>query len=258
MPQIIIGLAVTREGIPVRCWCWPGNAGDQALLPEVRVAGYAAGASVGVFTVVNRGFSSTQNLAYLQRGGGNYIAGERMRDGSARAREVLARQGRYRPVGDNLRVKEVQLAETPGTRWIVCYNPEEAARDAAQREAALPRVASELDRIAAARARAADQARSRKNPTTTSTAAASAPNARPSPNKPRTSRPSARCASTPRWAATCARARADDSRSTGARSSPKRGWTASTCSRPPTRICRPRTSRWATRTSSGPSAGFGT
>ena len=24
LPQIVIGLAVTREGIPVRCWCWPG------------------------------------------------------------------------------------------------------------------------------------------------------------------------------------------------------------------------------------------
>src|SRR5687768_11421290 len=36
LPQIIIGLAVTREGIPVRCWCWPGNTNDQAILPEVK------------------------------------------------------------------------------------------------------------------------------------------------------------------------------------------------------------------------------
>ncbi|MFB6398706.1 transposase, partial [Polymorphospora sp. 2-325] len=26
LPQIVIGLAVTKEGIPVRCWCWPGNS----------------------------------------------------------------------------------------------------------------------------------------------------------------------------------------------------------------------------------------
>src|SRR2546430_16864632 len=25
LPQVVIGLAVTREGIPVRVWCWPGN-----------------------------------------------------------------------------------------------------------------------------------------------------------------------------------------------------------------------------------------
>src|SRR3954454_18740228 len=36
LPQIVIGLAVTREGIPVRCWCWPGNSNDQQLLSEVR------------------------------------------------------------------------------------------------------------------------------------------------------------------------------------------------------------------------------
>jgi|tagenome__1003787_1003787.scaffolds.fasta_scaffold20898147_1 hypothetical protein len=171
LPQIIIGLAVTREGIPVRCWCWPGNVNDQAILPEVRdgLRGWRLGR---VVTVVDRGFSSKANLAYLQRCGGHYIAGERMRDGSAHAREVLARQGRYRPVRDNLRVKEVVLDDTPGTRWILCHNPEEAARNAAERDAALERIRGELDRIAAARARArATDQGSRKNPTTTSTAA---------------------------------------------------------------------------------------
>jgi len=92
-----------------------------------------------------------------------------MRDGSAHAREVLARQGRYRPVRDNLRVKEVQLADTRGIRWILCHNPEEAARNAAERDAALERIRGELDRIAAARA--TGSGRARKNTTTTSTAA---------------------------------------------------------------------------------------
>ena len=41
-------------------------------------------------TVVDRGFSSRENLAYLQRAGGHYIAGERMRDGNAHAHEVLS------------------------------------------------------------------------------------------------------------------------------------------------------------------------
>jgi hypothetical protein len=169
LPQIIIGLAVTREGIPVRCWCWPGNVNDQAILPEVKdgLRGWRLGR---VVTVVDRGFSSTANLAYLQRGGGHYIAGERMRDGSPHAREVLARQGRYRAVRDNLRVKEVVLEATPGTRWILCHNPDEAARDAAERDAAIARISGELDRITAARARAAEQARTGKNTTATTSA----------------------------------------------------------------------------------------
>jgi transposase len=161
LPQIVIGLAVTREGIPVRCWCWPGNTNDQAILPEVRdgLRGWRLGR---VVTVVDRGFSSRENLAYLQRAGGHYIAGERMRDGSPHAAEALSRQGRYQQVRDNLRVKEVKLDSTPGIRWILCHNPEEAERDQAQRDAAIARIRAELDRITAARTRAREQARTRR------------------------------------------------------------------------------------------------
>jgi transposase len=157
LPQIIIGLAVTREGIPVRVWCWPGNTNDQTVLPEVKdgLRGWRLGR---VVTVVDRGFSSDANLAYLTRAGGHWIAGERMRDGSADALEALSRQGRYQTVRDNLRVKEVHLDSTPGKRWIVCHNPAEAERDQATRDAAIARLEAELDAIAKARARDAARA----------------------------------------------------------------------------------------------------
>nr|WP_248962086.1 hypothetical protein [Sphaerisporangium perillae] len=29
-------MAVTRDGIPVRCWCWPGNASDQVVIKQVK------------------------------------------------------------------------------------------------------------------------------------------------------------------------------------------------------------------------------
>jgi hypothetical protein len=32
----VIGLAVTREGIPVLVWVWPGNRNDQTLLEQVK------------------------------------------------------------------------------------------------------------------------------------------------------------------------------------------------------------------------------
>ncbi len=36
LPQVVIGLAVTREGIPVRVWVWPGNTNDQTVISEVK------------------------------------------------------------------------------------------------------------------------------------------------------------------------------------------------------------------------------
>lgn len=160
LPQIVIGLAVTREGIPVRCWVWPGNTNDNSILPEVKdgLRGWRLGR---VVTVVDRGFSSDANLDYLRRAGGHWIAGEKMRDGSADAQAALSRQGRYQSVRDNLRVKEVRLDNESAKRWIVCHNPFEAERDAAQRQAALERIEAELERIRVGRER--DAAKARKN-----------------------------------------------------------------------------------------------
>jgi transposase len=151
LPQIVIGLAVTREGIPVRVWCWPGNTQDQTVLAQVKddLRGWKLGR---VIAVVDRGFSSADNLVYLRRAGGHDLAGMRMRDGNALVTQVLSRQGRYQQVRDNLRVKEVRLEGTD-QRFIICHNPEQAERDKLQRQQAVTRIEAELARITAQRER---------------------------------------------------------------------------------------------------------
>jgi transposase len=154
LPQVVIGLAVTREGIPVRCWCWPGNTNDMTVLKQVKddLRGWRLGR---VVTVVDRGFASDDNLAYLTRAGGHWIAGERLRDNTADVAEVLSRQGRYQQVRDNLRVKEVRLGSGDAARrFVLCHNPEQAERDRIQREQAVARLEAELERIATLRAKA--------------------------------------------------------------------------------------------------------
>ena len=154
LPQVVIGLAVTREGIPVRVWVWPGNTSDQTVITQVKddLRGWRLGRCVWV---VDRGFSSDANLRYLTRGGGHWIAGERMRDGSADAQAALARPGRYQSVRDNLRVKDVRLGQGDSARrFVVCHNPAEAARDKAERDTHIARLESELARIEASRRKA--------------------------------------------------------------------------------------------------------
>lgn len=77
---------------------------------------------------------SADNLAYLCRAGGHYVAGMRMRDGGELAEQALAPQGRCQQVRDNLRVKEVRVEGARDTRFIICHNPEQADRDKSQRE----------------------------------------------------------------------------------------------------------------------------
>jgi transposase len=154
LPQVVIGLAVTREGIPVRCWCWPGNTNDMTVIKQVKddLRGWRLGR---VVTVVDRGFASDDNLAYLTRAGGHWIAGERLRDNTADVAEVLSRQGRYQQVRDNLRVKEVRLGSGDAARrFVLCHNPTQAERDRIQREQAVARLEAELERIATLRAKA--------------------------------------------------------------------------------------------------------
>jgi IS4 transposase len=134
LPQVVIGLAVTRTGIPIRVWCWPGNASDQELIRQVK-DDLRAWKLTRVVWVADRGFCSAENRRYLQRAGGHYILGEKLRSGSKEARAALARQGRYHEVAGNLRVKEVVIDEgTMRDRFVVCHNPLEAERDRAVRE----------------------------------------------------------------------------------------------------------------------------
>jgi len=142
LPHVVIAMAVTRDGTPIRCWTFPGNENDTAIIRTVKddLAGWNLHRMVWV---ADRGFASAANRTYLTRGGGHYIHAEKLRHTNKEAAAALARPGRYATVAGNLRVKEVAVA--PGgegdgeggartQRFVVCHNPEQAERDSAVRD----------------------------------------------------------------------------------------------------------------------------
>src|SRR5690606_19836231 len=140
LPQVVIGFAVTREGIPIRCWVWPGNTSDMNVVPQVKkdLIGWKLGR---VVTVVDRGFSSEDNLRVLRQSGGHYIAGEKMTSGKPAVEAALAHPGRFKTIRDNLEVKEIVVGDGEARKgYVLVRNPEEARRDAARREAHLERL----------------------------------------------------------------------------------------------------------------------
>jgi transposase len=143
LPQVTIGLAVTREGIPVRCWVLPGNQHDSQCVDQVQkdLNNWNLGR---VVWVMDRGMSSQENQKFLQRAGGQYILGEKLR-GNSLNETALAQRGRFKVVADNLHVKEVFAGEGTGRRrYVIAYNPEQAEYDRIHREKILDRLSCEL------------------------------------------------------------------------------------------------------------------
>ena len=140
LPQVVIAMAVTRDGIPIRVWCWPGNTSDQELIRQAK-DDLRAWKLSRVVWVADRGFQSEANRRYLQRAGGHYILGEKLRSNDKEAGAALKRQGRYHTVAGNLGVKEVIIDDgTMRDRFVICHNPEEAKRDRSVREQLLTRI----------------------------------------------------------------------------------------------------------------------
>lgn len=143
-PQVVVGLAVTRDGLPVRHWVFPGNTVDVTTVRRVKadLKGWNLGRCV---FVGDAGMVSASNLRTLSLGGGKYIVCMPVHRGGEVAEEVLTRPGRYQDVAGNLRVKEVVIGDGERRRrYVVCHNPEEEERQRGHRTRVLEELEAEL------------------------------------------------------------------------------------------------------------------
>jgi transposase len=146
-PQIVVGLAVTRDGLPVRSWVFSGETNDMTTVAKVKedLRGWRLGRCV---FVGDAGMNSKENRRALALGNGKYILASRMRAGDEVTTEVLARAGRYQQVCDNLRVKEVIVGEGERQqRYVVCHNPSEQERQRAHRDKLVAELEVELESL---------------------------------------------------------------------------------------------------------------
>jgi Transposase DDE domain len=143
-PQIVVGLAITRDGLPVRSWVLPGSTNDITTIERVKadLRGWRLGRCV---FVGDAGMNSEENRRTLTLGNGKYILAARMRAGDAVTTDVLSRPGRYREVAGNLRVKEVFVGKGERRqRYVVCHNPQEEQRQRQHRVKLVGELEAEL------------------------------------------------------------------------------------------------------------------
>ena len=145
-PQVVVALAVTREGIPVRCWVLPGNTTDVDTVQQVRadLRGWNLGRAL---FVADAGMNSQDNRKELARACGKYLLARRMSSVSEIKHDVLSKRGRYTVFKDNLHSKEVIVGDGERrNRYILCYNPKEAERQGKHRAQVIELLEQELNR----------------------------------------------------------------------------------------------------------------
>jgi len=154
--QVVVGVVLDEAGRPICSETWPGNATDvKSLLPIVTRLRDRFGIR-RMCVVADRGMISADTIAELETRGIDYILGGRERSTSEVRDVVLTdRQPmvpltipRARGSEIDIAVKEVIAGDWgPGTkprRYVVCFNPVEARRDAAVREAIVASLRTKL------------------------------------------------------------------------------------------------------------------
>ena len=147
-PQVIIALAVTRDGMPVRSWVLPGNTADVTTVARIKEDLRRMRLGRALF-VGDAGLYAQANLAELSRGAGRYILATPIGRVKEIKDDVLRRPGRYAEITPSLRAKEVIVGEGERRRrYILCLNIEEAERQKRHRDEILAVLQLELDRLA--------------------------------------------------------------------------------------------------------------
>jgi transposase len=145
LPQIIVALAINREGLPVRHWVFPGNRSDQTTVEEVTQDLMGLRPRRFLF-VGDRGLVSQANVDYLESRRLPYLLGCRLRSDEVVAEAVLKLRGSYRLVREGLGVKETTVTEGGReVRYLLCRDEARAEHDERVREQIVAALWQELE-----------------------------------------------------------------------------------------------------------------
>ena len=160
--QMVLGMVIDGDGIPVCTEMWPGNTTDVTTLDRVAERLQRRFGVRRVCLVADAGMMSKKMVAAVEARGWLYILGARLRRTKEVRDVVLSDTGafdtveveRQRPDPMVLQVKEVTVEDPPGKgaaktshkprRYVVCRNPDQARKDAATRAQLLAALEAKL------------------------------------------------------------------------------------------------------------------
>jgi hypothetical protein len=139
LPQIVVGLAVNRDALPLRHWVHKGSIGDPktviSTLHDLKQLKLSRVVFVG-----DRAMGGRKNLQALRNLKIPYLIGMKLRRTKV-AKQLLSHPGRYHEALETLETKEIQLDDQ---RFVICRNPEAVERDRHVRENILRQIEKDL------------------------------------------------------------------------------------------------------------------
>ena len=141
LKQIVVGLALTKDGVPISHEVFSGNTNDQSCFKEIIHKFSRKFAERHVTFVGDRGLINGRNIDLLIASGYSYILGFKMRSISKNERADIFAHKRWKPITKELEYRDINYK---GQRLIVYYNKERATKDRLKREELIERIQEKI------------------------------------------------------------------------------------------------------------------
>jgi transposase len=127
--QVVVGLVVTREGLPLDYEVFAGNRNDMTTLREVVEAVEGKLGRAERIWVSDRGLASEANLAWLRGRGDLYLVGTPKAMLKRFERQML--EGSWREVREGLDVQFAQAPDGAGETFVLCRSADRRQKELA-------------------------------------------------------------------------------------------------------------------------------
>ena len=141
LKQVIVGILMTKEGVPIGHEVYSGNTNDVNAFKEMIKIVNLRFKIRRVIIVCDRGMISEKNIRTLELDGYEYIVGMRMRHLNRKDAEKILSKSAMTSISKKLEGKEVSFEKR---RLVVCFNQEEALKDKEKRKEIIQRLIEKL------------------------------------------------------------------------------------------------------------------
>lgn len=143
--QIVIGLVVTRSGLPLGYEVFHGNQSEPRTLDEMMEKMEALYGKASRIWVFDRGVASEKNLEALRMAGGLYLVGTPRT--LLRKVEAALLEGDWKTVREGIEVKRVPSPDRSQDTFILCRSSDRRQKEAAIHDRFESKLEERLDRL---------------------------------------------------------------------------------------------------------------